>query len=101
MDEPSKHGGPDAPKPVAIEKMEGDIIMVSTVPSPPEIPAGKGRNCPQCTRIAWRLTRHCWHCGYDFEPCKVNWGRRAQVVALLAATASVINGIIYFAVTLR
>lgn len=99
MEERPKEGG-QFKEPVTIEKMEGDIVMVSTVPAPPEIPAGKARICPQCGRRAWRLSRYCWHCGYDFGA-----GGRAMRWATLAALASfaaaLINALIYCATSSR
>lgn len=45
----------------------------------PEIPYPKGRTCPQCGKTAWRDTRWCWHCRYDF-------GETVGIKALLTMT---------------
>lgn len=64
---------------------DGDIIVISTTQAQPSIPDDKARNCPQCGKRAWLMTRHCWHCGYDFgRRCKTALAR----VTFLAAVAN-------------
>jgi hypothetical protein len=54
----------------------GNAVFYSQ-PAAPVIPVDKARECPQCGEAAWRETRWCWHCGFDFarifgmEPVKL------------------------------
>lgn len=33
----------------------------------PDISAECGRECPQCKKTAWKRSRWCWSCGYEFS----------------------------------
>lgn len=52
--------------PLTFEKVAGHVIVVEQRQQP-DIPEGKGRVCPQCHRVAWKQSRFCWHCDYDFD----------------------------------
>lgn len=68
-----------------VHTQDGDIIVISTTQAQPSIPDEKARNCPQCGKRAWLMTRHCWHCGFDFgRRCKTALAR----ITFLAAVAN-------------
>jgi hypothetical protein len=53
--------------------VHGDAFFFIAGPPPPPlckkpaVPDGQARLCPQCAAAAWRRTRHCWRCGFDFD----------------------------------
>jgi hypothetical protein len=53
--------------PPPIETSTGPVFVFQTAATEPEIPGEDGRECPQCKRTAWRRTRWCWSCGFDFD----------------------------------
>lgn len=67
-DEPPQVPGAGTPSqsPLHVDKV-GNLIVVEPHRRDPEIPEGKGRTCPQCRRTAWRESRFCWNCKYDFD----------------------------------
>lgn len=67
--------------PVEVKCVSGDAYIITTERAPPQIPSQKGKVCPQCGETAWRRSRHCWHCNFDFAPaCR----RAAMLLAALA-----------------
>lgn len=67
-DEPN--GPPDlgspSQSPLHIDQFKGRLIVVERRERP-DIPEGKGRSCPQCGECAWRESRFCWNCQFDFD----------------------------------
>jgi hypothetical protein len=54
-----------AAKRVDVKRIEGDALFIVGATAP-EIPSEQTRECPQCARRTWRLSRHCWYCRFDF-----------------------------------
>lgn len=63
------HKPDSAPEPPIREVriVTGDAFFLQIKPHEPDIPAGKGRPCPQCNKVAWAASRWCWHCQFDFD----------------------------------
>lgn len=94
MNEPHQTGG-SGPQ-AAAQTHDGDIFVVTTAPSAPDIPLGKGRSCPQCRRRAWLLSRHCWHCDYDFGR-RILKTKLAFLAAVFNLAAAIALALIYYA----
>ena len=75
-------GGDTGPHPQRIDEFSGNAIFASVITPPPDIPDKYARDCPQCGRRAWLLSRHCWHCQYDFERQTWLGGNPAKLILL-------------------
>jgi len=54
-----------------IIRVDRDAFFVFAGQLPPDIPPGKGRDCPQCGHVAWAESRWCWHCQFDFDRASI------------------------------
>ena len=84
--------------PANITNVQGHAIILPP-PADGRIPSEEARDCPQCNGIAWRRSRLCKHCGFDFDraacglhpvkllfvSCLVNAALLALIAYLLAA----------------
>lgn len=64
-----QHSERDYSPQVNIENFSGQAFFIEPPERrrEPKIPDEMGRQCPQCGRTAWRLSRWCWHCNFDFD----------------------------------
>ena len=83
-DEPGDQG-PPSQSPLNIDQVRNLIVVERRVE--PDIPEGKGRPCPQCRRTAWRESRFCWNCKFDFDRAELP---RCHPRKLLIVAVSVI-----------
>lgn len=75
-----------------IDRADGPIYFINTTPSEPDIPAEDGRECPQCKRMAWRRSRWCWSCGFDFDRAALPRIHPSKIAAL----SLLLNGLLCF-----
>lgn len=85
-DESGDHGRPSQ-SPLNIDSVGGNVIVVEQRREP-EIPEGKGRTCPQCRRCAWKQSRFCWNCKFDFDRAELP---RCHPRKLLVIAVSIIS----------
>jgi len=57
----------------------GPIIFASAKSSPPALPAGSSRTCPQCGDVNWITKRHCKTCEMDLFAYAAR-GHHAKVI---------------------
>ncbi len=65
-----------------IDTANGPVFFIQTTAAEPDIPQESGRECPQCKRIAWRSSRWCWHCKFDFDRAALPRIHPSKVAAL-------------------
>lgn len=53
------------PIPPAVE-VQGDAYFLQ-IARQRQIPPDQSRTCPQCRQEAWRRSRWCWNCKFDFD----------------------------------
>lgn len=90
--------GESSPAPITIENFSGTGVFATIVESTPEIPDEFARQCPQCSKTTWKLSRWCWNCKFDFDratmhfchPIKLLYLSTSLNVATCAAIALVI-----------
>jgi hypothetical protein len=65
-----------------IDTANGPVFFIQTTGAAPDIPQGDGRECPQCKLTAWRKSRWCWHCHFDFDRAALPRIHPSKVAAL-------------------
>lgn len=75
---------PPRPAALHIEHIHGDAFFVALQVSPalPDIPDEQARDCPQCHRPTWRLSRWCIHCQFDFDRASLPRFHPTKLLAL-------------------